>query len=174
MENMSDALRISFAVLVFVIALTITFTLISHAKKTSDIVLTASDKTTLYTYNGDDPSNPQGYSSGTNRTVGVPQVISTLYRHYKESLCVTIDLGGGNVTVFNQDLENGAKNEEDIEKELGEYIQNNLKTLTGTPQFLEEFVEVPISGIYDTSAEDGTEIVLSSGGKKVYIKYTLH
>lgn len=171
MENMSDALRISFAVLVFVIALTITFTLIAHAKKTSDIVLTASDKTTLYTYNGDDPSNPQGYSSGRNRTVGVSQVISTLYRYYKESLCVTIDLGGPDVTVFNQDYEDTAKMTEDIEKELGEYIQDNLETLPDTTEFSEEFVEVPISGIYDT-AEDGTEIILSSGGKKVYITYT--
>lgn len=162
MENMSDALRISFAVLVFVIALTITFTLIAHAKKTSDIVLTASDKTTLYTYD---------YSSDINRTVGVSQVISTLYRYYKESLCVTIDLGGSNVTVFNQDYEDNAKMTEDIEKELGEYIQRNLETLPDTTEFSEEFVEVPISGIYDT-AEDGTEIILSSGGKKVYIKYT--
>lgn len=160
MENMSDALRISFAVLVFVIALTITFTVISHAKKTSDIVLTASDKTTLYTYDS---------SAEKNRNVGVSQIISTLYRYNKESICVTIIING-NKTVFNKIADDDAKLEQEIEAEIGKYIQDNLKPL-GDVQFEEEFVEVPIGGIY-SKGEDGTEIVLSSGGKKVYVTYT--
>ena len=38
-------------------------------------------------------------------------------------------------------------------------------------KFTEEFVEIPLSGIYEYGS-DGTELVISSGGKKVYIIYT--
>lgn len=44
MENAVDALKIAFGVLVFVIALTVAFALLSQAKATSDIMLFASDK----------------------------------------------------------------------------------------------------------------------------------
>lgn len=165
MENMSDALRISFGVLVNVIALTITFTLISHAKKTSDIVLTASDKTTLYTYDT---------SELDNTTIDVSQVISTLYRYYKESVCITIDINGTK-EVFDKDASDSAETAEEIEARIGTYIQTELQTLPNGARFSEEFVEVPISGIYDVSDEpdgDGTQITLSSGGKKVYVTYT--
>ena len=50
----------------------------------------------------------------------------------------------------------------------------NYKKIIG-PKFMdytEEFVEVPISGIYETG-EDGTQITLSSGGNKLYVTYTL-
>ncbi len=49
MENAVDALKIAFGVLVFVIALTVAFALLSQAKATSDIMLFASDKTNYYT-----------------------------------------------------------------------------------------------------------------------------
>ena len=55
-----------------------------------------------------------------------------------------------------------------IEKDLENYIEENLQGLKC--DFLEEFVDAPISGIYETGI-DGTEVVLSSGGKKVYITY---
>ena len=49
MENAVDAFKNAAAVLVFVIALTIAFALLSQAKATSDIMLFASDKTYYYT-----------------------------------------------------------------------------------------------------------------------------
>lgn len=48
MENASDALKIAFAVFVFIIALSIVFSLISKVKETADAILVYSDKTTYY------------------------------------------------------------------------------------------------------------------------------
>lgn len=157
MENAADALKIAFAIFVFVIAIAVTFSIISQAKSTADTVLYHSDETNFYEH----------VASGTgNREVSVKEVISTLYRYYKESVSVTINIGNESRTF---DLANSSSNINTIENELATYVKENLlgKDIT----FIEEFVEVPISGIYETG-EDNTEITLSSGGKRVYVTYT--
>lgn len=157
MENAADALKIAFAIFVFVIAIAVTFSIISQAKSTADTVLYHSDETNFYKH----------VASGEgNREVSVKEVISTLYRYYKESVSVTINIGNESRTF---DLANSSSNINTIENELATYVKENLlgKDIT----FIEEFVEVPISGIYETG-EDNTEITLSSGGKRVYVTYT--
>lgn len=163
MENAADALKIAFAIFVFVLAITITFSIISQAKSTADTVLYHSDKTNFYEHTD---------SRTDNRTVSVTEVISTLYRYYKESISVTVNLGNrGESRTF--DLSNASSNINKIEQDLGEYIKTNLLELENESKFTEEFVEVPISGIYETG-DDDTQITLSSGGKKVYVTYTLN
>lgn len=175
MENAVDALKIAFAIFVFVIAITVAFSVISQAKSTADHVLFYSDKTNFY---------DNLYSKGEtekNRVVSVSEVISTLYRYYKESLCVTVVLSDDtykfDLNLSKSDLEKlGLKQapstEEAIEDMLEKFITNNLTNyVNSNASFKEEFVEIPISGIYE-KGEDDTEITLSSGGKKVYITYT--
>lgn len=184
MENATDALKIAFAVFVFVIAITITFSLVSQAKSTADTVLFYADKTSYYDI---DPIK----SKLTNRTVSISDVISTLNRYGKESVAVTVNLGeksfyfdiGGNTTVL---LENVVKinSAKDREENLKVFKQNYLDPLPENTEFIEEFVEVQISGIIETGADDteivvssetgadGTEIIVSSVGKKVYVTYT--
>lgn len=163
MEDAVDALKIAFAVFVFVTAVALLFSLTSQAKDTADYVLYYNDETNFYEYTD---------SSDENRKVSVLEVISTLYRYYKESISVTVDLGSGNVETFDlADKDKSYTTEEEIKKALGEYINDNLKDLTNAT-FTEEFVEVPISGIYETGA-DGTQIILSAGGNKLYVTYTL-
>lgn len=160
MENAADALKIAFAIFVFVIAIAVTFSIISQAKSTADTVLYHSDETNFYKH----------VASGEgNREVSVKEVISTLYRYYKESVSVTINIGNESRTF---DLANSSSNINTIENELATYIEDKLLDLPKDSIFIEEFVEVPISGIYETG-EDNTEITLSSGGKKVYVTYTL-
>ena len=164
MEDAADALKIAFAVFVFVIAITLTFALTSQAKDTADYVLYYNDETNFYDY---------AYSGDNRRQVSVNEVISTLYRFYKESICVTVKLGNNLNDVRTFDLSNSSyTNEAQIEKELGEYIKDNLANISADKTFAEEFVEVPISGIYETG-KDGTQITLSSGGNKLYVTYTL-
>lgn len=159
MENAADALKIAFAIFVFVIAIAVTFSIISQAKSTADTVLYHSDETNFYEH----------VASGVgNREVSVKEVISTLYRYYKESISVTINIGNESHTF---DLANSSSNINTIENELASYIEKNLLNFPENTIFIEEFVEVPISGIYETG-EDNTEITLSSGGKKVYVTYT--
>lgn len=162
MENAVDALKIAFAVFVFVIAITITFNFISQAKTTSDIVLYYADNTNFYNYES---------SAEKNREVSVSEVISTLYRYYKESISVTVDLKN-NKAPKTFDLTGTNVNMKEIEEELETYIKDNLLTLDGDKRFIEEFVQVPISGIY-VIGEDDTIVAKSSGENKVYITYTL-
>ena len=159
MENATDALKIAFAIFVFVIAITLTFSLISQAKSTSDYVLSYSDRTNFYEHSD---------SKDKNRIVSVTEVISNLYRYYKESLCVTVVLGEEE---HKFDLSNTYSTTAQIEKKLSEFITDTLLKNYSDVTFKEEFVEVPVSGIYQTG-EDGTQITLSSGGKKLYITYT--
>ncbi|MBQ2917479.1 MAG: hypothetical protein IJE59_04900 [Clostridia bacterium] len=159
MENATDALKIAFAIFVFVIAITLTFSLISQAKSTSDYVLSYSDRTNFYEHSD---------SKDKNRIVSVTEVISNLYRYYKESLCVTVVLGEEE---HKFDLSNTYSTTAQIEKKLSKFITDTLLKNYSDVTFKEEFVEVPVSGIYQTG-EDGTQITLSSGGKKLYITYT--
>lgn len=177
MENIADALKMAFGILVFAIAITILFMTVSKAKSTADVVLYYSDNTNF---------REEDSSSDKNRTVGVSEIISTLYRYYKESVAVTIVLEENNPektykfdlgyeTIFIKDG-NGKDilslgTEQNIEKNLGKFISDNLLGIDESTTFKEEFTEVPISGIYSTGS-DGSEIVLSAGGKKVYITYT--
>lgn len=79
MENSADALKIAFAVFVFVIAISITFMVLAQAKSTADTVMYYSDNT-----------NFQDHYNGEGEVVGVDNLITTLYKYNKESLAITI------------------------------------------------------------------------------------
>lgn len=162
MENAVDALKIAFGVLVFVIALTIAFALLSQAKATSDIMLFASDKTNYYTYSKD-AEDEKG------RIVGADVVISSLYRYYKESVVVRIcESDGKLIEEFNTETDGGLSQKE-RKKRVNDWIETNSDILDGT--FLETFDEVKKSGEYIV-AEDGSELTVQSGQTSIYITYT--
>ena len=50
MENTVDALKIAFGVLIFAIALTLTFSVIGQARVTSEAIFKLKDKTQYYEY----------------------------------------------------------------------------------------------------------------------------
>lgn len=89
MENAADALKIAFAIFVFVVAITITFSMISQAKSTADYVLFYSDKTNFYEHLN---------SKEKNRVVSVSEVVSALHRYEKESIGVIVKLGADTYT----------------------------------------------------------------------------
>lgn len=173
MENAVDALKIAFAMFAFALAIMVTFGLVSQAKSTADTVLYYSDETNFH---------EQTKSSLTNREVSVAEIVPTLYRYYEESIGIIINLKGhdepytfdlnNNETII-QDSGSGVEikkltSEADRKANLERFIQT---VLPKDSKFVEEFVEIPISGIYEYGS-DGSELVLSSGGKKVYITYT--
>lgn len=161
MENAVDALKIAFGVLVFVIALTVAFALLSQAKATSDIMLFASDKTNYYTYSKD-ADDTEG------RIVGADVVISSLYRYYKESVVVRI-VEGTNITEFNTETDKGLSQRE-RKKRVNDWIERNSSTLLNG-KFLETFDEVKKSGEYIVE-DDGSELTVKSGQTSIYITYT--
>lgn len=157
MENAVDALKIAFGVLVFVIALTIAFALLSQAKATSDIMLFASDKTNYYSYSED--ANENG------RIVGADVVISSLYRYYQESIVVRVVIGE-KTTEFNTETDGGLS-----KKKRKEKVNDFIKSGELTDTFLETFDEVKKSGHYITE-DDGSELTIQSGQTSIYITYT--
>lgn len=162
MENAVDALKIAAAVLVFVIALTIAFALLSQAKATSDIMLFASDKTNYYTYSKD-------ADDAEGRIVGADVVISSLYRYYKESVVVRVyDKNNTLIEEFNTETDGGLSQKE-RKKKVNEWIKENKSELDGT--FLETFDEVKKSGEYIVE-DDGSELTVKSGQTSIYITYT--
>ena len=102
MDNAIDALKIAFAVLVFVIAISISMRVFSQAKLVSDEVFYMTDKTNFYDYTSGDNS-PEG------RIVSGETIIPTLYRYYKENFNVIIKDSNGN-TLWDFNLENEIKN----------------------------------------------------------------
>ena len=79
MENATDALYIGFAVLAFVVALSISIFSFSQVVSASQTIIDARDKTTLYSY-----IEP----NGTERIVSREDIIPTLYRAYYENYLV--------------------------------------------------------------------------------------
>lgn len=164
MENAVDALKIAFGVLVFVIALTVAFALLSQAKATSDIMLFASDKTNYYTYSKD-------ADDAEGRIVGADVVISSLYRYYKESVVVRVYDSNGRLIDngdFNTETDKGLSQKE-RKKKVNEWIEKNRGKLDG--KFLETFDEVKKSGEYIVE-DDGSELTVKSGQTSIYITYT--
>ena len=79
MENAADALYMGFAIIAFVVALSISIFSFSEVTSASQSIINARDKTTLYNYVVPD---------GTARTVKREDIIPTLYRAYYENYAI--------------------------------------------------------------------------------------
>ena len=77
MENAADALKIAFAVMVFVLALSLSISCLSEANSAVQAVAFMRDRETNYTY-----VTP---SSELTRIVGVETVVTSMYKAYEEN-----------------------------------------------------------------------------------------
>ena len=85
MENAVDAIKIAFGLLVFAIAIALTFSVIGQVRATSDIIFTLNDKTQFYEY-----TTEEDYNTNINRIVGLETKLPTIHRYAKEQYAVTI------------------------------------------------------------------------------------
>ena len=79
MENAVDAIKIAFGLLVFAIAIALTFSVIGQVRATSDIIFTLNDKTQFYEY-----TTEEDYNTNINRIVGLETILPTIHRYAKE------------------------------------------------------------------------------------------
>ena len=70
MEHAADALKMAFALLVFAIAITTIFVMVSKVKTTSDAVMYYGDKTNFYSHYEDKSKDTNG-----NRIVGISDIV---------------------------------------------------------------------------------------------------
>lgn len=78
MENAVEALKIAFAVIMFVIALTLSISSFSQANMSVQTITTLRDRESNYTY--------VVPTKDFSRTVGIETVVSSMYRAYKENI----------------------------------------------------------------------------------------
>lgn len=77
MENAVEALKIAFAVMMFVAALSLSISCFSQANAAVTSIISLNDRETEYTY-----VEP---SSTNTRTVGVETIVPTMYKAYQEN-----------------------------------------------------------------------------------------
>ncbi len=117
MENVGDALKMAFAVFVFVIAMWIALSLLGQANATAREIFFSMDKITYL-----DPQRVGG-SGANNRIVGLETIIPTIYRYSVENCGVTIiDKDGNLVARYDTETDNVGRQ---IEKYLA-YSKNSL------------------------------------------------
>ena len=163
MENAADALKMAFAVFIFVFALSLAFSTITKAKDTADFVLFANDKTNYYDYENIEVGD-------TGRIVDISIVVSTIYRCKNETIVVKV-LGEdmkplefeGKEAIFDSSEDQGTLSSK-IQAFIKEYVADNNK-------YLEQYVEAKYSG-KEITEDDGSTIIESKGATKMYITYT--
>jgi len=152
MENAAEALKMAFAIFVFIMALTLVFATVSKVVKATENVLYYSDKTNYYDWA--EASNENG------RIVGVDTIIATLFKQssslYADHSFMPYVKIDGEVFPPNADHKN--------------WIQEKLNTLTNDDKYTENILEITLSGKYK-EAEDGTRIVIEPGQTRTYIIY---
>jgi len=113
MENLVNALRIAFAVFIFMIGLVMLFSMASQAKNTADTLIEKIDKTTYYSsYTTGGKIDANG-----NRIVRMEDIIPVLYRYAQENYGVTIvDKSKNIVARFDLDTEVACNNWLDLSK----------------------------------------------------------
>lgn len=89
-DNISNALLMAAAMLIFIIAITVTFSLISQTKTTSDIVLYSYDDTKYYDEGYEDITYTLANENDLSRKVNMETIMPTVYRYIKEHYGVTI------------------------------------------------------------------------------------
>ena len=102
MENAVQALYIAFAVLVFVIAFSVTLYLVDKVNETAKNLVWSLDETAYYDtleltdlISGNDENK-----NNASRIVGIDTIIPSLYRYYKESFAVKILDEAGNLMQY--------------------------------------------------------------------------
>lgn len=141
MENVADALKMAFAVLSFVVALSIAMSSFSQVREVSQVLIEANDDTYNYKYveqNVDSSGNLQ-----TERIVGVETIIPSIYRAFQENYKVIFI--GKNGYVYNLYTLNPGT----IEEKTLNIIDAEEKELTlASDEFKEKFI---LGILYSTS-----------------------
>ena len=162
MEDAVQALKMAFAVFVFVIAISVAFYVLSKAKATSETIFYVSDKTNYY-------DNVESNSNVT-RTVGLETVIPTLYRYYRENFMVQImDVSGNVLQVFDTTTEWEVSNAAKVIEKKRNARQKTLMKLYGEGKT--NMFGAPWVGTTDEDAKSRIDLYIK--GEKGYINNAL-
>ena len=146
MEDAVQALKMAFAVFVFVIAISVAFYVLSQAKATSETIFYSSDRTNYY-------DNVKSDNKVT-RNVGLETVIPTLYRYYRENFMVQIMNSDGTILqVFDTTTEWEVSNAAKVIAKKRNDRQNILMSLYGDNNKPTNMFGAPWVGTTDEDAK---------------------
>lgn len=153
MENSAEALKLAGFTLLFVIALSVAMMTIMQAKRTSEQIITYSDKTN---YSSTIQEN-NNYENG-NRIVSVYDIIPTLYRYNQEKYIVLFeDTNGQPLTVYKGEVKQNSNDAESISYLNGELeTYKEAKWLTSTTT-VKEHVDVIVKTLLNMSSKNYVE-----------------
>ena len=103
MENATDALKMAAAVLIFVLAISITILSFGQVRQASDTILDYRDRETTYI-----DGNYYYKTNGTERQVGLETVMPAVFRAYLENYKIVFDDGILSDGVYQQEDETGS------------------------------------------------------------------
>jgi len=119
MENAVSALKIVFAIFIFILGLSILFFMSSQARETASIIIAGTDKTNDYIYYEDykEDVKEDYIDKNGNRVVQMKDMIPTIYRYSDENY---------GVTIVNEDGEIVAKFDGDTENMCNMWVDNRV------------------------------------------------
>lgn len=175
MENAVDALKMAFAVFVFVVALSITMHSFTSAKEAADGILWHSDKTNYYEW-------VESGNQIKGREVSKDAIIASLYKKQTDTFII-VNKSSTEKYIFNYtgkvtEIRSGVKKVIDTnEVANANYLINFVNNkLNDSDTYYENIVEVTnkgsLGGEYITG-EDGTKLQITQGENKVIVTYTL-
>ena len=145
MENAVDSLKIAFGVLIFTVALSISISTFSNARRAIDGITTIKDKTQEYVY-----LEP---STTSNRDVGIETIIPALYKAYSE----------------NYRVEFWVKDSAGTEKKLSLYSRRNVEAREKNWEEVNYIDLIDENFGSESLAIDHLNALLTNGHTKFYI-----
>lgn len=134
MENAVDALKVAFGVLVFAIAITLTFSVIGQARATSDVIFKLNDKMEYYEY-----ATAEDYNAVENRIVNLETLLPTIHRYAKEQYAVTIfDTNGVPIVRYDLYTEGFMGNWNEVIKKVGLGDPDAIRTYNEVKERLDQ------------------------------------
>lgn len=147
MENAADALKMAAAVLIFVLALSITISAFSEARQASDIILRYNDREYEDIYIKETEIKDSSGRLITERIVGMESIIPSIYKAYKENYKIVFDnpsnLTGREIVLYRK---RNATNGTGTEWEDKNYIDLENESIAGGEEQKRIFINAILYG----------------------------
>lgn len=146
MENAAEALKIAFAVLLFVLALTLSISSFSQATGAVQAVTSIRDRESQYTY-----VNP---SENLSRKIGLETIVSSVYRSYDANIKIYFFESDGKteIPLYYDTNTDGTLKKDSFGQKI-EMSSIELSTGFGTKKSAIEFLDVLFGGTANASSE---------------------
>ena len=167
MENAVEALKLAFAVMMFVMALTLSISSFSHANEAVTTLISMNDRENEYTY-----VEP---TQGLTRTVGIETVVSSMYRAINQNIKIYFKDVSGNIIplCYKTDINVDGYKIKDSTSSSGYKEIDSIDFSNETPQYTNMYIDILLGGtsVIDNCVEkylDGEKVIFKEKYKDMY------